>query len=72
MDSKEGVIDSYQNLRLRFPNLPENLKEKQIEILFRIINNKHTFGILPTGFGKSLIYSIAALLFDLVSKPLDR
>ena len=68
MDSKEGVIDLYQNLRLRFPNLPENVKDKQVDILFRIINNKHTFGILPTGFGKSLIYFIATLMLELVSK----
>ena len=44
MDPKEGVIDLYQNLRLRFPNLHENVKDKQVDILFRIINNKHTFG----------------------------
>ena len=46
MDSKEGVIDLYQNLRLRFPNLPENVKDKQVDILFRIINNKHMWQII--------------------------
>ena len=67
MDSKEGVKDIYRNIRLRFTMLPENLKDKQIDLLFAIINGKNTFGILPMGFGKSLVYSIAALMLDMVS-----
>ena len=67
MDTKEGVKDIYRNIRLRCTMLPENLKDKQIDLLFAIINGKNTFGILPMVFGKSLVYSIAALMLDMVS-----
>ena len=46
MDTKEGVKDIYRNIILRCTMLPENLKDKQIDLLFAIINGKNTFGIL--------------------------
>ena len=67
MVTREGVRDMYGNLKSRYPKLPDELKEKQIDVLLKILNEACTFGILPTGFGKSLIYSIAALLMDMVS-----
>ena len=66
MLSKEEVTVIYGNVKTRFPSLPEKLKPQQIEVLVSIINGRHTFGILPTGFGKSLIYSVFALILDTV------
>ena len=52
MVSKEEVTVIYRNVKERFPSLPEKLKPKQIEVLVSILNGQHTFGILPTEFGK--------------------
>jgi superfamily II DNA helicase RecQ len=45
------------------------LKEEQMGILKSLLDKQHTFGILPTGFGKSLPYMIFPLLKDSVSLP---
>ena len=60
------AVNSEPSLRKRYPALPEQLKNKQIDVLVQIINRKNTFGILLTGFRKSLIYSISALIMDMV------
>ena len=39
-------------------------KSEQIETINSYMNNKDTVMVAPTGFGKSLIYQIAPLLFD--------
>ena len=67
MVTSEGVKLMYGNLKSRYLKLPDQLKEKQVDVLIKILNGESTFGILPTGFGKSLIYSITALLMDMVS-----
>ena len=58
MVTREGVKLMYGKLKSRYPKLPDKLKEKQVDVLLKIINEECTFGILPTGSGKSLIYSI--------------
>ena len=64
--SAPQAVNSEPSLRKRYPALPEQLKNKQIDVLVQIINRKNTFGILLTGFRKSLIYSISALIMDMV------
>ena len=39
-------------------------KSEQIETINSYMNNNDTVMVAPTGFGKSLIYQIAPLLFD--------
>ncbi len=59
---KEDMMRAYQ--RYKFP---ETLKEEQLEITLSILNKKHTFGVLPTGYGKSLCVGLPPLILDMVS-----
>ncbi|XP_048728852.1 probable ATP-dependent DNA helicase RecS isoform X2 [Ostrea edulis] len=49
---------------LRVHNFPVKLKEEQIEILSAVFEGKDVFAQLPTGYGKSLIYTLIPLLLD--------
>ena len=40
------------------------LKEEQTEILSAVLEGKDVFAQLPTGYGKSLIYTLIPLLLD--------
>ncbi len=40
------------------------LKEKQREAIEAFLQGRDTFVVLPTGYGKSLIYAILPLVFD--------
>jgi ATP-dependent DNA helicase RecQ len=56
----------------RYFQIPE-LKEKQYELLLRILNQESVLGILPSGYGKSLVYWLYSLLIPrttLVISPL--
>ena len=43
-----------------------DMKEEQVEILAKLCSGENVLGILPTGYGKSLIYSLAPLMMDKV------
>lgn len=49
----------------------KDFRPGQLPILSRILNNKTTIGLLPTGGGKSLIYQLAAMLQPGVSIIVD-
>ncbi|MDV7391735.1 DEAD/DEAH box helicase, partial [Arthrospira platensis SPKY1] len=56
----------------RYFQVPE-LKDEQITLLQRILSGQDAIGILPTGFGKSLVFQLYALLtprVTLVISPL--
>ena len=42
------------------------LKPKQVESIQSFASGKDTFVALPTGYGKSVIFAILPLLFDLM------
>jgi len=44
----------------------KRLKPKQLEVLEAFVFGKDTFVSLPTGYGKSVIFAILPLLFDLL------
>lgn len=43
-----------------------DLKEKQLEAILKFLSGKDVFVSLPTGYGKSLIYEILPLVFDIL------
>lgn len=45
------------------------LKAKQIDLLEALLLKKDTVGVLPTGYGKSVIITIALLLWSRRSIP---
>lgn len=45
----------------RYFLVPE-LKERQFELLVKILNQESVLGILPTSYGKSLVFQLYALL----------
>ena len=42
------------------------LLEKQLEALNTFVSGKDTFVALPTGYGKSIIFAVLPLLFDIL------
>ena len=52
-------------IRLASSKIAVNLKEKQFEAILSFMPGKDVFVSLPTGYGKSLIYSILPLAFDI-------
>lgn len=58
-----AVFESIKNIyRFDF-----DLKKEQINIIQLILNERHVFGLLPTGFGKSVCYILPPLMLDEVS-----
>ena len=47
------------------------IKEKQYQALFSIVDNKDTICILPIGYGKSLIYQLLPFMFELFPRAGD-
>lgn len=44
-----------------------DLKQEQLSLITAICNGKDSLGVLPTGYGKSMVYTLAPLLMDQVS-----
>ena len=40
------------------------LKDKQLEAIVSFVGGQDTFVLLPTGYGKSVIYSMLPVVFD--------
>ena len=54
----------YIELRQKFLGLPEQLKEKQLEIISKLSENTNVLAVLLTGYGKSLAFLIPPLMQD--------
>lgn len=50
----------------------DKLKELQMEVIVSFVMGKDVFGILPTGYGKSLCYSSLPILFDHLDQSEDK
>ena len=48
-----------------------DLREKQAEVLESFVGGHDVFGILPTGYGKSLCYACLPTTFDVLREPKD-
>ena len=42
----------------------QGLKSKQLEAIERFLSKRDTYVVLPTGYGKSIIFVMLPLLFD--------
>jgi replicative superfamily II helicase len=66
-----SVVEIFGQVKGRVPSLaPFTLKEKQLEVLNHLTKGKDTLAVLPTGYGKTLIFAIYPLLCDAVSNIL--
>ena len=61
--SKAKLLDIYRKVQTRY-EFQEVLKDEQIEGIYSLICGQNTLCVLPTGYGKSLIYSLLPLLWD--------
>lgn len=41
-----------------------DLKEEQISVIENVLQKKHTVGVFPTGFGKSICFVLPPLILD--------
>ena len=57
----EALLSVCESLKLPF-----TLKDEQCEALRLLFEKKHTFCLLPTGFGKSVIFVLPPLIMDKV------
>ena len=74
MFSVESINKIYsEDLKDQF-SFTFSLKKEQLDILSYILNGKDTFGILPTGYGKSMCFILPPLIvpnkISLVISPL--
>ena len=57
MEPKAAVEEASKKLQIK-------LKNKQEEAVLAVLNKRDAFTVLPTGYGKSIIYGILPLAFD--------
>lgn len=59
MDAKKALHEAAIKLKVK-------LKEKQEEAVLALMEKNDVFAVLPTGYGKSLIYGILPVAFDIL------
>jgi superfamily II DNA helicase RecQ len=64
--SHEQVQLAYSKVQEKY-KFPEELKELQKQAILHLLNRRNILCVLPTGFGKSLIFTLLPLLLDEVS-----
>ena len=62
MAFKTATNEVSKNLGLGF-----DLREEQLAAMQAICEKNHTFCLLPTGYGKSVIFTLTPLIMDQVS-----
>ena len=58
----EAILMAVERAKGRI-SLPD-LKQKQLELLVNIVDGKSCFGVLPTGFGKSVCFYLPPIFLD--------
>ena len=61
MTADEEIIDRAASVAARLGY--QSLREKQEEVIVKLVQGKDVFGVLPTGYGKSLCYACLPWLF---------
>jgi len=57
------VVSLYERVKTKY-RLPDSMKEKQVDGIVSILNGNNTLCVLPTGYGKSLVFTLLPLLLD--------
>ena len=60
------IVRLFQNVKVDYPGFQFDLKQEQIECLASLMRGNHVFALLPSGYGKILIYTIFPLLMEQV------
>ncbi|KAK6184457.1 hypothetical protein SNE40_006925 [Patella caerulea] len=61
---KNDIVELFEHGVKKVYNFDLHLKTEQIDVIHSIINSKNVLGVLPTGFGKSLCYTLPPLILD--------
>lgn len=59
----EQVVDIYERLKETI-ELPPTLKDQQKDIITSLLKGRNVFTVLPTGFGKSLLYAVYPFMHE--------
>ena len=60
-NAKEGIEKALESLNIRSESRKIILKEEQEKAVIKLLSGNDVLAILPTGFNKSMIYTIFAL-----------
>ena len=63
----DQITSLYRELGAGY-SLPDELRDWQVHVLVKIMENKNVFGVFPTRAGKSLVYQTFPLFVDRVSR----
>ena len=65
---KEMLQNLYEKVKIKY-GIDVDLKPEQEDALVSLLNQNDCLCVLPTGYGKSLIYTVLPLLWDEVIMP---
>lgn len=65
MDDKD-VVEFFNSLKSVY-SFNFELKNEQAEVLTAILNGENVFALLPTGYSKTMCFTLVPLLFDEVN-----
>ncbi|XP_062593621.1 probable ATP-dependent DNA helicase RecQ [Saccostrea cucullata] len=62
MDEKD-IVETFNSLKQVY-KFQFTLKDEQMSVLLGTMNKRNTFALLPTGYGKSMCFTLPPLLLD--------
>ena len=65
MDEKD-ILETFHSLKDLY-QFDFTLKDEQIAVLLGTMNKRNVFAVLPTGYGKSVCFTLPPLLLDEVN-----
>ncbi|XP_074657196.1 bifunctional 3'-5' exonuclease/ATP-dependent helicase WRN-like [Tubulanus polymorphus] len=60
------VVGAFTEIK-KYHKFDFNLKKEQVILLTKLCEKKSTFGVLPTGYGKSMCFILAPLIMDKIN-----
>ncbi len=65
---EKRIRECFEELSLIFDFPYAELKDKQVTMISHVLEGKDSFGVFPTGFGKSVVFTLVPLIIDLISE----